>query len=221
MIDKPENYYNFTHPNRWIMPNSFRHRLGSFQCAGIQIRIKPVKCIILHIPDWTRVDNVDHTAEDMAKYLADPPEKNIASVHIFSDSDSFVLAMPSDSIVYGCANQNTRLESIEIEMAGTFKQHANPEFWRSETGIKIMTNAVKAIKQLQILCHFDMPTLQIAKLNNIGVVEVPGFCQHRDVPIWGEGQWRQPPESFKYGQHQDICENFQYDILFDIFTKIK
>lgn len=219
MIDKPENYYNFTHPNRWITPASFNHRLGKFQCAGIPSRIKPVKAIILHIPDWDRSENgIDKSAEQMASYLADPPERNIASIHIFADRDSFVLSMPSDTCVYGCANPNTAQESIEIEIAGTFKDHANPEYWHTEDAKLKLINTAKALYQLKILCNFDFPGLQVAKLNDFGNVIQPGFLQHRDVPIFRAGVWRQPLENIQFGQHADICAGFPYQILFDIIT---
>lgn len=222
MIDKPENYYNFTHPNKWVQPKSFIHRLGQFQCAGIPKRQKPVSVIVLHIPDYDYVNHgIDITCEKMAGYLADPVDRNISSVHAFSDRDSFILSMPSDTVVYGCANQNTRQESIEIEIGGNFKHHANQEYWHTADAKLKLINTVKALKQLQILCNYDMPPLQIAKLDAKGTVVIPGFIQHRDIPIWAKGEWQQPPKSWELGQHKDICENFPYEILFDIFNSIK
>jgi len=226
MNDKATDYFFFMHPNRWSRPLSFEHRLGNFQCMGIPKRIKPIKTVVLHILDSDQYSNgMDKTAINNAYWMANPdPNLNgthaESSIHAIADRQNYVVCMPSDTIVYACANPNTRQESIEIEIAGTFKDHANPEYWESDDAKLKLVNVAKVLKQLQTLCTFEMPPLQKGHLNMIGQVDINGFIQHRDVPLFADGVWRQPPESFKYGQHQDICQDFPYEILFDIMKTI-
>ena len=217
MIDKKENYYLFMHqnPNR----NIINHRLGNFKVSGlVRPAGKYVKVIILHIMDYDKYfpGHEDLNAERISDYFSKCSE--YASSHINVDRDSFDIMLPPDVTVTACANPNTAQESVEIEIAGTFKDHANPEYWHTDDAKKKLINTAKALKQLKILCDFDMPSLQIAKLNEFGNVIQSGFLQHRDVPIFKAGAWHQYPDNIKFGQHNDICQDFPSQILFDIIS---
>jgi len=220
-IDKKENYYNFVHEN----PNApiTKHRLGEFRVfgRGQSEHIKNIGC--LHVPQWDDkniADKIDQSADALALYQT--TRKDWASVHLYADTDSFILMLPGDYRCSGCANPITEQYSIEAEISG-FMRYPK-EHWLSETGRKKFVNTARAYIQLFQLQYgkdwkdFAIPA-QIGKLQVDGSPEVPGFIQHRDVPLLSGGKWVQPPDSFKYGQHEDISPDFPIEYFLKIYEK--
>lgn len=225
-IDTKEHYFNFRHPHRWAKAGNFKHRLGNFRCKGRGKRKgHPMPDVgVLHVPgaEIVRRNGRDFTAERMAAYLADPPEKRSASVHLFADRDSCIICLPFDSVAYGCGNKNTYERSIEIEIAGTMREYRN--YWRGLDAEKKLRWAAKGVVYGSRLAfgvdwRRAIPSRNRAELAHNGGIVRPGWTQHREIPIWDKAKrkYAQPPvENLKAGQHADICANFPYDVWFEM-----
>lgn len=233
MTDNISDYYNFTHPHNAVGPGVFKHRLGNFQTpGGGQMQGAPTVGV-LHVPvaDFYN-GGADQTAEIVAKYLSAPPENyephkhggfiRTGCTHATSDRDSFVLCLPMDSVAWGCGNPNTGARSWEIEIAGWGKDTA--EYWRGpDARLKLIQAARAHIAAAKLVGGDEWKKwvipAQKAVLNSYGVCLTPGWTQHREIPYWNGYKWAQPPtDNLMAGQHYDICENFPYDVWFEVLN---
>lgn len=243
--DSPNDYYNFKTPNYLVTSGKYQpvvHRLGSFPTVGVGNRkYNPgiPKVIVLHVPvaDYFKQGTMDYTAENVALYLANPPENNPSSkyyrpgvkkvgyVHLTADRDSYVVCWPFDSVAWGCGNPNTYEASLEIEIGGMGTE--TPDYWRgADAALKFKQTAKGIIKGYQLAFGNDwklyLPPFQIAELSNNGSVLKQGFTQHRDVPYYDykKNVWAQPPkDNILAGQHADICEGFPFDSFFKVLAQ--
>lgn len=225
-LDSKSNYYNFVHPHRHARSDEFKCRLGNFQTKGGGQKTKPLSVIVLHVPIYDDKDlsDGDQSAEKMARYLANPQENISASVHIFSDRDSYILSLPADTIAYGCGNPHTYQQSLEIEISGDLS--CDREYWLSDDGVKKLKVTAYAIwKSIEIAYGKDyvMPPYQQAEFDDKGNVIKPGFCQHRDIPYWSmrESRYYSYPLNLNIGQHADICPDFPYEKLWELIEEAK
>lgn len=228
-LDTVSDYFCLTHPNPVRPAGSFRHRLGNFQCGGIGAR--PIQAYprvgVLHVPvsDFHQ-QNVDHTAENVASFLASHP--SASTVHATSDRDSGLLLIPADAQVWGCGNPNTARDSWEIEIAGwgpikvpiAGSEVQLADYWRGPEGLQKLRNAAQTyIRATQKAFgkdwKFALIPLKKAKLSGDGTVMVAGWTQHAEVPFFYANQWWQPPvDNIAHGQHCDICPDFPFDSWF-------
>lgn len=222
--DKAGDYYNLTHPHRHAGENNFKHRLGRFKAMGKGVRQYSHNKIpslgILHLPVYdVQFKGVDYTAEHMAKYLADPVDERTASIHAFSDRDSFIICQPFDSQASGAANSRANAASIQFEIAGTGRE--TDAYWSTADAIKKYKQTALAICMGSALSFGDgwkwtIPPLQEALLDSKGAVIRPGWTQHREVPYYGrkKDKHNQVP-----GQHKDLAENFPYKVFFRVLRQ--
>ncbi len=229
--DSISDYYNLTHPHRWAGKTAFQHRLGDFQARGRGVRGKnhpPEPSLgILHVPhaDILLRTGRDLTAERMAAYLADPAERRSASIHAFSDRDSFLITQPFDSEAWGAANSHANASAIQFEIGGRLGQ--GDAYWRSEDAVKKYVQTAKSVVQGSYLAFGDewewaIPPLEKAQLNRDGSTRVKGWTQHREVPYFDRRTrtYNQPDENnMTKGQNPDVTPHFPWDIWFDILAK--
>lgn len=226
------DYYNFTHPNRWAAKTAFKHRLGKFQCLGTGSRRLgngPIPSLgVLHVPvkDMRAKDlaagKEDDTAEWVAAYLANPPEKRSASIHVCSDRDSFVICQPFDSEAWGAGNSFANAASVQFEIAGWGNE--GDAYWSGDDAKLKLIQTAKALIKGSRLAFGDkwrdcIPPLRRAELNPNGSVKVPGWTQHREVPKYDVKAkvYRQKDKNNQVpGQHSDVAANFPYEHFFKI-----
>ncbi len=229
--DKVEDYYNLTHPHRWAREGAFQHpRLGKFRARGRGVRGKghdPVPSLgILHVPhaDIMRRGR-DLTAEAMARYLADPGERRSASIHAFSDRDSYVITQPFDSEAWGAANGQANAAAIQFEIGGRLGQ--GDAYWKTNDAILKYIQTAKSVIKGSFLAFGDewewaIPPLEKAVLNYDGSVSVKGWTQHREVPYFNRqtGTFNQvdPKTNLVQGQNPDITPNFPWKLWFNILA---
>lgn len=230
--DSIEDYYNLTHPHRWARENAFEHRLGNFRARGRGIRSyghDPVPSLgVLHVPhaDILLRTGRDLTAERMAAYLADPAERRSASIHAFSDRDSYLVTQPFDSEAWGAANGQANAAAIQFEIGGRLGQ--GDAYWRSDDAILKYRQTAKSVIKGSLLAFGDqwewaIPPLEKAQLNRDGSVRVKGWTQHREVPYFNR-QTRtfnqvDPAKNLVQGQNPDVTPNFPWNLWFEILAE--
>lgn len=238
--DSSKDYFNFQNPSRWVLPKSFKHRLGDFQTPGVGNRdIKfypidykdyypfPLVCV-LHLPVANiKYKGQDLTAERTASYLANPGEKRSASINLTVDTDSFVTCLPLDCESWHCSNVNVHKVGIGVEIAGlgegkdTYNNISGDAYWSTDEAIKKYRQVFKGLIAMYKLLtpeftRYFVP-LQKAQLDNSGKVIIPGYIQHREVPILLNRKWNTKDKNNQVqGQHTDLCANFPYDLFFKI-----
>lgn len=230
--DSPVDYYNLEHPHRWANEGAFQHRLGNFRARGRGVRGRdhgPVPTLgILHVPhaDIRLRTGRDVTAERMAAYLADPADRRNASIHVFSDRDSYIIAQPFDSEAWGAANSHANAAAIQFEIGG--KLGMGDAYWSSDDAIQKFHQAARACIHGSVLAFGDdwewsIPKLQKAELNHDGSVRVPGWTQHREVPFWDRRRKRfnqvNPRTNQVRGQNPDVTPNFPWNLWFEILAE--
>ena len=229
--DSISDYYNLVHPHRWAQPEAFRHRLGNFQARGRGSRgagHPPEPSLgILHVPhaDIVLQTGADVTAERMAAYLADPPNKRSASVHAFSDRDSFVIAQPFDSIAWGAANARANAAAIQFEIGGVL--HAGDEYWHSSDAVRKFEQTAKAVVRGSFLAfgkdwEWAIPPLEKAQLFADGSVQKSGWTQHREVPFYDRASrtYNQPDQNNQVaGQNPDVTPNFPWNLWLETLAQ--
>lgn len=227
--DSVTDYYNLNHPHRWAEPDAFQHRLGTFRARGRGTRTNhpPVPSLgVLHVPHADIVSGGrDLTAERLAAYLADPGERRSASVHAFTDRDSFVISQPFDSEAWGAGNSNTNAASIQFEVGGLLDQ--GDAYWRSDDAALKYVQTAKAVVRGAWLAfgedwEWSVPPLDVAELSLDGSTKRPGWTQHRLVPKWDRsmGRYHQPDARNQVkGQHSDVTENFPWNMFFEILAE--
>lgn len=230
--DKIEDYFNFMHPHRWAPPGAFVHRLGKFQARGRGKRgrgHKPRPSLgILHVPhaDIVTRTGVDVTAERMAAYLANPSDRRNASIHAFSDRDSYIICQPFDSEAWGAANSWANAAAIQFEIGG--RLFAGDDYWNSSDAARKLEQTAKAIVRGSWLAfgldwEWCIPRLEVASLNENGSVKHngEGWTQHREVPFYDRrrGVYNQPDENNQVkGQNPDVTRNFPWNTFFEILA---
>ena len=148
-------------------------------------------------------------------------------MHICSDTDSFVLCIPFDSVGYGAGNTKANDAAVQIEMGGMGNEPK--AYWESTDAIKKYVQIGQAlIKGAKLAYGLDpqvwtkgIPPLKKAVLQFNGAVKEPGWTQHREVPYWNstKNAFNQVGSAGKnqvLGQHADVHEDFPWATFFDI-----
>ena len=230
--DSPQDYLNLRVPHRHAGKQDFQHRLGAFQARGRGVRGKghpPAPSLgVLHVPHADIITRTgrDLTAERIARYLADPPERRNASIHAFSDRDSYVICQPFDSEAWGAGNSHANAAAIQFEIGGRLGQ--GDAYWRGDDAVKKYIQTAKAVIKGSVLAFGDewewaIPPLEKAELNKDGSVRRPGWTQHREVPYFNRRTRKynqvNPRTNQVKGQNPDVTPNFPWGIWFEILAK--